>query len=235
MENILSKFESYRSVQRSGEFNMFDPRARELANELRLSDNEGSISKDEWVYIIKNYAKLEAEYEQTKNGIDYESIGDYWDGNGKYQEAYDNIWETQVPPKDESPIEYVEAVRCMGRLQYEYYNNGNCNSVEFDQEECEDCDGTGYEESSEDGDSEVCLSCDGDCYIDSDAYVTEYYADCLNKVRNYTREYKLVREVEKVMTRKRKSPYTYSAQERSVYNLLCDSLMERVLLIKKSN
>ena len=43
-----SKFDEYKTVQVSGMFNMFDPRARELT----------SLSKDEWVTIMQEYDKL---------------------------------------------------------------------------------------------------------------------------------------------------------------------------------
>lgn len=43
-----SKFDEYKTVQVSGMFNMFDPRAREMT----------SLSKDEWVTIMQEYDKL---------------------------------------------------------------------------------------------------------------------------------------------------------------------------------
>lgn len=54
MENALEKFQAYVAVQMTGYYNMFDPRARELAEEM--SDLE--ISKSDWVFIIKNYQYL---------------------------------------------------------------------------------------------------------------------------------------------------------------------------------
>jgi len=53
-------FLEYKEVQESGEFNMFDPRARE----------ETSLSKDQWLRIIKEYKKLDEAWgkdnEETK-------------------------------------------------------------------------------------------------------------------------------------------------------------------------
>ena len=43
-----SKFDEYKTVQVSGMFNMFDPRARQMT----------SLSKDEWVTIMQDYDKL---------------------------------------------------------------------------------------------------------------------------------------------------------------------------------
>ena len=42
------KFDEYVTVQKSGMFNMFDPKAREMT----------TLSKDEWVTIMREYEKL---------------------------------------------------------------------------------------------------------------------------------------------------------------------------------
>ena len=44
-----SKFDEYKTVQKSGMFNMFDPKAREMT----------SLTKDEWVTIMREYKKLD--------------------------------------------------------------------------------------------------------------------------------------------------------------------------------
>tara|TARA_X000001382_G_scaffold100346_1_gene74893 strand:+ start:156 stop:434 length:279 start_codon:yes stop_codon:yes gene_type:complete len=44
-----SKFDEYKTVQKSGMFNMFDPKAREMT----------SLTKDEWVTIMQDYEKLD--------------------------------------------------------------------------------------------------------------------------------------------------------------------------------
>ena len=53
MEISKEDWESYRFVQKSGEYNMFDPRARQLSD----------LTKDKWIYIIKNYNELKIQYE----------------------------------------------------------------------------------------------------------------------------------------------------------------------------
>ena len=42
------KFDQFKRVQISGEFNMFDPQAREMTN----------LSKEQWVKIMQEYKKL---------------------------------------------------------------------------------------------------------------------------------------------------------------------------------
>ena len=57
MENIITKekWNEYVTVQKSGAFNMFDPRAREMT----------SLTKEEWIYIISNYGKLNEKYKEV--------------------------------------------------------------------------------------------------------------------------------------------------------------------------
>ena len=47
------QFKEYRKVQDSGAWNMYSPQARE----------ETTLSKDEWIYILRNYTKLKTKYE----------------------------------------------------------------------------------------------------------------------------------------------------------------------------
>ena len=47
------QWDEYRGVQDSGMFNMFSPDARALT----------SLSRDEWLYILKNYSQLKTKYE----------------------------------------------------------------------------------------------------------------------------------------------------------------------------
>ena len=53
MEITKDKWESYRWVQKGGLYNMFDPNAREMTE----------LTKNEWLYIMKNYSELETKYE----------------------------------------------------------------------------------------------------------------------------------------------------------------------------
>ena len=50
---------AYRGVQDAGYYNMFDPRARALANEV----NDMNITKEQWTFVITNYDKLKETYE----------------------------------------------------------------------------------------------------------------------------------------------------------------------------
>ena len=47
------QWEEYREVQMSGEFNMFSPDARAMTD----------LTKEEWLYVLKNYSELKDKYE----------------------------------------------------------------------------------------------------------------------------------------------------------------------------
>ena len=53
MEVSKEQFQEYRKVQDSGAYNMFTPQAREMT----------TLSKNEWIYILKNYSELKSIYE----------------------------------------------------------------------------------------------------------------------------------------------------------------------------
>ena len=53
-----------------------------------------------------------------------------WDGNHPRQAKWDALWDKHVPAMGEADTPYGEAIRALGRLQHEYYNNGFCNALE---------------------------------------------------------------------------------------------------------
>ena len=54
----------------------------------------------------------------------------YFNGEGKYQTAYNIAWDTYVPERGHGDTIYAECLRCAGRLTHEFYNNGNGNAEE---------------------------------------------------------------------------------------------------------
>jgi hypothetical protein len=49
-------FRAFAEVRKSGLYNMFDPRAREMTH----------LSKEQWVEIMKQYTALENKYKENK-------------------------------------------------------------------------------------------------------------------------------------------------------------------------
>lgn len=51
----------------------------------------------------------------------------YWDNEGKYQEQYNAAWKALIPMSGAADNGWPEALRCISRIGYDYYNNGFCN------------------------------------------------------------------------------------------------------------
>tara|TARA_X000001036_G_C20645692_1_gene792903 strand:- start:738 stop:920 length:183 start_codon:yes stop_codon:yes gene_type:complete len=51
-----NQWKEYRDIQEKGQFNMLDPRARQMT----------SLSKNEWIHIITHYDDLKDEFEGGK-------------------------------------------------------------------------------------------------------------------------------------------------------------------------
>jgi hypothetical protein len=52
----------------------------------------------------------------------------YWNGDGELQEIHDALCDALVPDCGNAPTEHGEALRCIGRIYYEAYNNGGYNA-----------------------------------------------------------------------------------------------------------
>lgn len=66
----------------------------------------------------------------------------YWNIQGQHQDLYDKYWDTLVPDSGAADTQEGEALRAIGRIYYDVYNNGGCNIVET--EELYDDDGDHY-------------------------------------------------------------------------------------------
>jgi hypothetical protein len=162
----------------------------------------------------------------------------YWDGNGKYQKEYDRLWKELVPASGEAETEEGELIRAVGRLFYEYCNNGNCNAAEREQESCDYCYGSGeienpyYDEDDEDGyedEYEECAYCDGG-YVDGDLELDDFYGgflDLIDEKVGCTKEVDDVRKL--ILNDSLHYNYTYSQEEMDVYNRLVDKVVEYIL------
>jgi hypothetical protein len=53
-----------------------------------------------------------------------------WGNNHPRQAEWEALWDKHVPDSGPAETPYGEAIRALGRLQYDYYNNGFCNALE---------------------------------------------------------------------------------------------------------
>ena len=115
----------------------------------------------------------------------------YWNNNGVYQKELDTMWNL-IPhqgevifPQDKELELAIESIRGLNRLYYDFYNNGCCNVVEADKEDCYECGGTGYEENDDDEDWEDCSACGGDCTEVVGHEITHYYAEMIDSMEDF--------------------------------------------------
>jgi len=96
----------------------------------------------------------------------------YFEGKGAYQKEYDELWERHVPASGMARTLNGELIRAIGRLTYEYFNNGNFNArVEHchtEETDCCYCHGSGTID-DEDGEGNAieveCPECGGSGYF----------------------------------------------------------------------
>lgn len=117
-----------------------------------------------------------------------ESGKTYWNGEGIYQEEYNELYKKLVPSSGSAKTLNSELIRAISRLSYDYFNNGNCNACvqewHSEEVECHCCGGYGYIDGDE---NEECEECGGSGVIyedfEDDPFVDEYYGKFLCLIR----------------------------------------------------
>lgn len=150
----------------------------------------------------------------------------YWNNNGVYQDLYDSMWQSLVPASDSASTMHGELIRCISRLYYDFCNNGNCNAIDVEQDDCSYCDGLGYEDVDSD---ESCSRCDGNCTEDGELFITEYYDDMLSFLETYMIENQLAKDLRKWMLSEYTSRYSFSDKQMNVYDKVVDAVMYQCL------
>lgn len=174
----------------------------------------------------------------------------YWGDTGVYQKEYDKLYNDLVPARDMAETIHGELIRSISRLYYDFCNNGNCNALEYEDETCDTCDGEGYQECRDcegDGyyyddedervdcdceDREDCYSCDGECRIDGDIFITSYYKEMMDFLKEYISEdlYYAVEELEEWMLNTNKIyKYDYTDKEMNKYDAVADAIVYQCL------
>lgn len=53
----------------------------------------------------------------------------YWNNQGKHQEAYQKLANELLPDSGKADTLHGELLRALGKIYYDYYNNGMCNNT----------------------------------------------------------------------------------------------------------
>lgn len=139
-----------------------------------------------------------------KHTVDLSSVdlASFWNETHPLSEESDRLWNKYVPSSGSADNIAGELIRCIHRLGYEYFNNGNCNAISVETVEeystCSFCNGTGEitEDYGEDEEGnplitqEVCPDCEGtgELYEEYDGEVTfsDYYGDMVSFIKYNT-------------------------------------------------
>lgn len=166
----------------------------------------------------------------------------YFNGEGAYQEEYERLWEELVPMNGMASTLNGELIRAAGRLNHEFFNNGNCNACEqhFHDEEypCGHCNGTGSvvkcDENGEEFETD-CPECGGSgCYyeeMEDESTLSPMYASFLNLIEECVPD--AICEVERVrdiiLSNLYSSPSQFCEWNESAYSRLMDAVVCHVL------
>lgn len=134
----------------------------------------------------------------------------YYDETGFYQKEFDKLYKESVPEEGRADYLNGELLRAISRLHHEYYNNGNCNARDYN---------NNFRHTWDDDDD-----------YDEDDYeivLNEYYGNFLELIKitlgNVTN---LINKIIDIIFIEEPS---YSDSEMNIYDSLCDKVMEYVL------
>lgn len=148
--------------------------------------------------------------ELLEQQVSLNPLNTYWVKNGLYQDDYD-ILKKSIPTNRYGDSYHIELLRIVSNMYYEYYNNGNSNTLDFICNnkliECEYCHGSGVTDfDGDDQNLDTCINCygSGEIYIDdldtielSKEY--KYYFDfLLNKFNTIVINYDFIKIVQDI-------------------------------------
>ena len=164
----------------------------------------------------------------------------YWDNTGYYQDIYDRLYDNLVPSNGDADTIHGELIRCIGRLYYDFCNNGNINAVdtEYENEEypCYSCNGDGETEDEEYNDETeeyetttiTCDDCGGDGELSEetqgDPFITEYYQNMIDFLSEHIDDTRVVDGLEKYMLENH-GFYKYDNESMNIYDKVSDEVI----------
>jgi hypothetical protein len=172
----------------------------------------------------------------TMTQIKFTQVGKtYFEEEGAYQEEYNRLWNELVPSRGAAQTINGELIRTIGRLTHDFFNNGNCNVVEIERVDCDECGGNGWEiVDLLDGEQEEqdCEWCGGHCQVDGEVVIRPHYKEMLDFLREFVEEEQEVKQLEKFILWA--APHEgdmliYDEAKCHIYTELTDSIIYQVL------
>lgn len=168
----------------------------------------------------------------------------YWNETGYYQDDYDLLWNNLVPSSGEADTLHGELIRAIGRLYYDYCNNGNINAVDAEWENdyypCYNCGGEGEMEDEEYNDDTeeyettmvTCDECGGEGErveeIQGEPFITDYYKEMIDLLSLHLDNSKLVDRLESYML-ENFGFYKYDNESMNIYDKVVDEVIYTIL------
>ena len=155
----------------------------------------------------------------------------YWSNNGVYQKQFDELYKKFVPASGEADTIHGEMIRAVNRLTYDFCNNGNCNVLEYEQDTCEECGGSGYIDNDDEDGIEDCYCCDGEGTEQGEIIIDEYYGDMLHFLEVNMKETKSLDRLMNFVLDDSLGygKYSFDDKQMKIYNDLTDEVMFQVL------
>ena len=155
----------------------------------------------------------------------------YWGNNGVYQKQYDELYEKLVPLSGEAETIHGEMIRAVSRLYYDFCNNGNCNVLEYEQDTCQECGGSGYVDNDDEDGIEDCYWCDGQGTEEGDIVIDDYYQEMIDFLEDNMVNTKSLDVLIDFLEDKSYGygKYTFNDKEMKIYNDLVDAVMYQIL------
>lgn len=133
-----------------------------------------------------------------------------WDRDHPMHKTFDKLWQQNVPDNGPSKTIEGELIRAVGRLVYEYCNNGNCNAGEPEYDE----------------DDYGCIDDEIICHVD----INDYYQNFIDIIEKYvpnihpytTRLMNLIKDEYLYYN------YNYDRYESIIYNDVSERVLEYV-------
>lgn len=155
-----------------------------------------------------------------------------WGEGHPQHETFRALWDELVPSAGEAETKEGEVIRAIGRLVYDWCNNGNCNAAEFLTTTCPECGGSGYKD--EDFEQSDCHYCGGDCTIPDGAEMREDFGAMLEHINNCVPNIdKEVLAVKALILGDKNYNYDYDKSENAIYNAMTEKALAWVVEQKK--
>lgn len=156
-----------------------------------------------------------------------------WGGKHPQHETFKALWDELVPKIGKAETPEGEVIRAIGRLVYEWCNNGNCNAAEFLTTTCPECDGSGYED-GEDPEQADCCYCGGHCTVPDGVELSEDFNEMLEHIKihvpNVSNE---VAAVKTLIIGDKNYNYNYDEEENAIYNAMTTKALAWVVEQRK--